>query len=286
MQAKFVLERQRSLSRPDPGCIVRARGRIAALTITELLMVIAILSILSSLLLSGLTRAKSAASQSVCLNHSRQLLQAWLMYSHDFSEELVPNVDGLLGGDTNWVAGNMGDGTEAPSSLLLDRSRSLLSPYIQEAALFKCPSDRSHFVRSVSMNCYLNPTRDPVQGPPRWVASNLTYPIFRGQSQIVTPSNIYVILDEDSRTINDAYFAVDLTNTGNEFGQGPQNPYYIIDFPAAYHANGSTVSFADGHSIVKVWLAPSTFNEVRTRKHLQQPNVDAAWIQTHCTLRN
>src|SRR5260370_20684933 len=67
-------------------------GRSAAFTLIELLIVIGILAILAAILLPVLTRAKSAAQATLCINNTKQLTLAWLIYAGDHDDRLPYNL--------------------------------------------------------------------------------------------------------------------------------------------------------------------------------------------------
>lgn len=260
----------------------------AGFTLIELLVVVGIIAVLAGLLLPVLNRAREKANSVQCLNNLRQLTLGWTLYADDNGGRLVPNLDGIddLGVPLNWVAGTMVRPADATNSAwLVDPRRSLLARYVDSARLFKCPSDESEFVRSVAMNCRLNPRR--LLDEPAWVGGwGTNYHIFDYLHHIQRPSQILVILDERYDSINDAYFAIDMSNTGTPEGRGPRRPYYIIDYPASYHNGAGTVSFADGHVEIRRWLEPTTnprMGQARPRSYTSPTDRDVRWLQERST---
>jgi prepilin-type N-terminal cleavage/methylation domain-containing protein/prepilin-type processing-associated H-X9-DG protein len=230
-------------------------------TLIELMVVIAVVAILAGLLLPVLGRTKQKGKSSACLNNLKQLQLAWLMYVDDHDQHLPPNSDQPLSGkdlpNASWVAGWLrpdGDpGSKYDSTntdLLIGvkyQSFGSIGGYTKEAKIYRCPSDRSQVtidggrhdrVRSYSMNCYMN-------GNGIWQLSN--YITFRKSAELRDASKMWVLIDEWEGSINDGYFAVDMTEK-----------YKILDIPGDRHNGASTVSFADGHVESRLWQEPTT----------------------------
>src|SRR5438105_684960 len=124
-------------------------------TLIELLIVIAVIAILAALLLPALSQAKERARTAICANNQKQLHLAWNLYdldSHKFA--LNRYTVASFAGEPNWVAGNLvyenqvGPWVSESTnfSLLVDPRITQLAPYLNSAAVFKCPADHSYIL--------------------------------------------------------------------------------------------------------------------------------------------
>ncbi len=203
---------------------------IQAFTLIELLVVIAIIAILAAMLLPALARAKQKAQAITCVNNGRQFALAWMMYAGDNQEQVVVN-----NGATAWCMGDMQNASDATNTALI--TAGLLFSYTKSLDLYKCPGNKKNMVRGISMNIYMDSSGNFGGG---------SYRVFSKTTGITKPSQFFVTIDEDEKSINDAQFFALAQPLGT-------SPYKAVDFPAQYHGGSGGISFADGHAEVHRW---------------------------------
>ncbi|MGO8677644.1 MAG: type II secretion system protein [Limisphaerales bacterium] len=239
-------------------------------TLLELLAVISTIATLAALLLPALSRAKGKAHQATCLSNLHQLGIAWTMYKDDNNDRLVwsyPTANSFV-----WVNGNMTNAAEAVDTGLIETG--MLYPYDKDAQIYHCPTDQGvtingskvQSVRSYSMNSYMGERPSTAAANPN---SSLGYvPFFARGSDLSDPSKLFVLIDEDERSISTGSFEADPTGR------------VWFSFPAVSryrHNYSSSMIFADGHSWAWRFRDPRTAS-VSTFGTDQMNNPDLAYL--------
>jgi prepilin-type N-terminal cleavage/methylation domain-containing protein/prepilin-type processing-associated H-X9-DG protein len=238
--------------------------RLRGFTLIELLVVIAVIAILAAILLPTLARSKARAQAIFCMNDTRQLTLAWVMYSDDHDGRLTYNLAAAApspawsGGTSNYVpmrlnwANNVLDwDTSRDNTNVAKLVATGLGPYTaQTAKIYRCPSDDvlhpiqqaagwQNRVRSYSMNAMMGDA-----GPFSRFGYNLNNPDyiqFFKFSAIQSPSDLFVFVEEHPDTIGDGYFV----------SREEKNEW--VRLPASYHDRAAIFSFADGHAEIHHW---------------------------------
>jgi len=246
-------------------------------TLIELLVAVATIGILASLLLPVLSKAKIKAQRVNCLSNMRQLGMGWTMYYHDNSGVLVESYG--VNNSNAWVMGSMQNATEALNANLIRQGK--LFPYVRNAGAYHCPGDKGvtiggsnlvSSVRSYAMNS-LRGARDAGLGPIPPSARDYVW-FFAREAELRKPSELWIFVDEDERSINDGFFITD---------PAARVWYDLPAISAHRHDYSFGVQFSDGHP--EIWkMRDSRSREVAQAGTEQANNRDLERLAAISTL--
>ncbi len=261
------------------------RSSARGFTLIELLVVIAIIAILAAMLLPALSKAKIKAQKTYCMDNLKQIQLAWVMYSGENDDKLVPvsNYWPSLPNDPLIQSGAAeaqlfpGSLTYITSTNVLFARAGLLYPILKSEAVFKCPADQKKTTagdpttRSYSVNGWMNPTASTLTSV--YIHPINTYVVFKKQNDIRKPSDLYIMLEESPGTINDDWFV-----------ENPDTPNAWTDMPASYHNKTSMLLFADGHAENRKWTDKQVIGQAGNFVLADSTSGDLAWLLSVTTI--
>ncbi len=232
----------------------RSQAPRGAFTLIEMLVVIGIIALLAAIMFPVFAKVREKGRQTICASNLRQMGLAFIQYTQDSGGRFPGSGDGYTAGTGaascfastcngwkkgkgHWVAGPADDTrpgsflaqTESPFDPMKDGNGVIykasvqdgaIFPYVKEASMFYCPSDKYGQDKglSYSMNCALT---------------------LLSQTRIRTPGDIVLLVDEQGP--NDGFFwAVSGVPAAVSTGESSDE---LTD----RHTGGGNLLFVDGH---------------------------------------
>jgi prepilin-type processing-associated H-X9-DG protein len=245
-------------------------------------VVIAIIAVLMAILIPALTRAREQGKRATCLSNLKQLTLAWIMYADENDDNLVNGNTGDYGeihqNETPWVL------RDWVSGMTVEQKRDAIQngalwPYLKTLKIYKCPTvGKIAIVHSGAQEEMLRTYSlvDSMNGlnPLNWsnmAEGTIGAKMIKKRMDIPNPAYRIVFLD-DGGTITSA--------------MGGWSVYLTVerwwDPPPIRHGDGTTFSFADGHSEYHKWGDPRTIEfgkqvPPRYQSEQQPGNGDIRW---------
>ncbi|MBN1807344.1 MAG: type II secretion system protein [Sedimentisphaerales bacterium] len=228
-------------------------GKRRGFTLIELLVVIAIIAVLMAILMPALSRVKEQGKRVVCMNNLKQLTLSWILYADDNNDVLVNGAIGysnqnMAWGDhrneTAWVDA-LSIGWQNIEDQEVAIKAGALWPYVKDLKIYKCPTARSKeealtYAIMFSMNAVNHTPTQGVRGAH-----------IKKRTEITNPAPAYrLVFIDEGRMTADAYAV-------------HYDTEMWWDDPPVRHGDGTTISFADGHSDHWKWKGTDTIKRAR-----------------------
>lgn len=197
--------------------------RTDGFTLVELLVVLVVLGLLSSLLGPAFLNVREVIRRIFCASNQRQLAMAWRNCAEAKNRLPLASPEGKDAWQRNAEFGNTERSITAGA----------IWPHVQETALYRCPANVYNFYVSYSISARLNGEAS--------AASTI--------SQIADPASTMLFIEEyDNRECNLTSFQIDPAN------------YIWINVVAGNHEGGDNLTFVDGRVEYWKWKDPRTLS--------------------------
>ena len=225
--------------------------RRRAFTLIEMMVVMIIITVLASLLLPSVRKAREQSQRVACMSNLRQVTQAFISYAvdHDGQFLCLDSTTAQIG-----IASNTDNG----QAILA------LYPYLRSSRVFHCPADPRDNGLSYSPNDFL--------GPRQQVWSDYVNPLPQ-YLKVPNSATVYAMIEEF-----DLYPRTPDNPGGFVVEAAPATIW--IDTPGVAHGGGSCLTFLDGHCEFWPWSDPRTLAlPAGSHKVITPNNPDLARLQ-------
>jgi len=268
-----------------PSTMINSNG----FTLIELLVVIAIIALLLAIFVPVMRTARERGQRAVCLSNLRQLTMAWIAYADEHDGRLVSGCAfGSRRYGSRWLKGWAGHAFQYPASraaLQENPDKGALWPYLQNIEVYHCPRGAGTFWASYAILSGANgeliegtyvPVTNEVEASPAGIRVGKTVLRLTRLTDIVSPG-------ASGRAV-----FVDRRNLLCDFTVDYLNPHWWLSSPPPiHHAEGVTLSMADGHAEYWRWKGRETTTMPRIPNadgidQLVEPEPGAEWrrVQT------
>lgn len=224
------------MPRPFVCCPVDSCHRRRGFTLIEMLLVVAIIVILISMLLPGLSRVKQGGMTTKCESNLKLLITGYLGYERENKRFMGANT----GAAWDWLG---------EANVIASVTNWKLYPYVGSADAYRCPNHiYPSYLNSYSINGYLN-------GEQKYTnkANNAT-------ENDVPPQDLHLYLPKthitaDMNPSKQLVFIEEDDNRGwniNSFMLYKHSNGYV-DLVPANHDGGDNIAFLDSHVELRKW---------------------------------
>ena len=239
-------------------------------TLIELLVVIAIIAILMAILMPTLKRAKEQGERAVCLGNLKQMGLAWILYADDYDDRIVSseaggrwkNEYGQPWVGVTWASNWSSGGQLTEEQQIKGIQDGALWEYVKEVDLYKCPAGYRGELMTYAMMIASNGRS--VEGSP----------VFKKRILVPQPAERLIFIDEG-------------LSSPDAYSTRYSEPKWW-DQPVTRHGDGTTFTYADGHSEYHKWKGIETIQHGRDHERTWAGNIvpatdegkeDVKWVQ-------
>ena len=235
-------------------------------TLIELLVVIAVIAVLLAILVPATRAARERGQRTVCLNNLRQLTLAWIQYADEHDSKLVcgsafsRTITGT--GTRRLILEGWVDRAflfpESRADLLAHPHKGPLWPYLRDIDVYRCPRGRTGHVLTYTTVVAANGCDAEGTYIPGDRSSEITRFGQRVGSTVLKLTRLTDIVSPGSAQ-RAVFIDTGQTPGGDEFYVHYLEPKWKwFSPPPMRHANGATLSMADGHAEYWKWKGRET----------------------------